>query len=73
MEPNMQLSVNTLRLLKSLLDGQSLSIGAGRDEIEAILTAKDELDDAVAVAELRAEKPEHNGRVTKPPARKGIE
>jgi hypothetical protein len=47
----MTLSLNTLRLLKSLLDKQQISVGAARQEIDAVLTAKDELDSAVAEAE----------------------
>jgi hypothetical protein len=50
------LSPNTLRLLKSLLDGQQIDLRAPREEIDAVLVAKDELDAAVAAAEETAAK-----------------
>jgi hypothetical protein len=48
------LSDNTLRLLSGLLDSQQINVGAGRDEIEAVLTARDELQAEIAGREAVA-------------------
>lgn len=42
---------NTLRLLYDLLCRQQLNVGASRDDIGAVLTARQELEDALAALE----------------------
>ncbi len=49
----MNLSLNTLRLLQGLLHEQKISVAASREDIEAVLAAKDELAAAIAEAEAR--------------------
>jgi hypothetical protein len=46
----MDLSVNTLNLLYQLLCSQQISANVPRSEIEAVLTARDELEKALAEA-----------------------
>lgn len=38
---------NTLELLLSLLNGQQIRVGAPREEIDAVLAARDELEKAL--------------------------
>lgn len=49
------MTLNTLRLLRQILAAQTLNMDASRDEIEAVLAARDELDAAIAEAETAAE------------------
>lgn len=45
------MSLNTLRLLHQLLTAQPLNLTAPREEIEAVLAARDELAAAIEAAE----------------------
>lgn len=45
------MSLNTLRLLYELLIAQPLLLSASREEIEAVLAARDELAAAIEAAE----------------------
>ncbi len=45
------MSLNTLRLLQLLLLKQNINVGLPDEEIEAVLTAKRELAEAIAAAE----------------------
>jgi hypothetical protein len=49
------MTLNTLRLLHALLTQQQVSVGAAREEIEAVLTARDELEAAIAQAEATSD------------------
>lgn len=49
----MTVSLNTLLLARQLLGQQTISANASRDEINAVLDARDELDSAIA--EIQAE------------------
>lgn len=49
------MSLNTLRLLRQLLVAQPLNLAATREEIDAVLAARDELDADIAEAEQAAE------------------
>jgi len=66
-------SLNTLRLCRQLLGNQSLSVNASREEINAVLDARDEIDRAIEGAERADATPVHNGRVTKSPAKTATE
>lgn len=46
-----RLSLQTLRLLEQLLLSQQISVSADEDEIQAVLTAKRELREAIAQAD----------------------
>ena len=50
----MTLSLNTLLLARQLLGQQTLSANASREEIAAVLDARDELDKAIAEASEKA-------------------
>lgn len=45
------MSLNTLRLLYQILVAQPLNVGAPREEIDAVLAARDELAAAIEAAE----------------------
>lgn len=47
------MSLNTLRLLYQLLCSQTLAVGADRAEIDAVLTAREELEAAMAEHDAR--------------------
>lgn len=47
----MTLSLNTLLLARQLLGQQTLTVNASRDEINAVLDARDELDQAITEAQ----------------------
>ena len=52
----MTLSLNTLLLCRQILGQQTLTVNASRDEITAVLDARDELDAAIATAQAESEK-----------------
>lgn len=47
----MTLSLNTLLLARQVLGKQTIIVNASRDEINAVLDARDELDAAIAAAQ----------------------
>jgi hypothetical protein len=51
----MTLSCNTLRLCRELLGQQTLVVNASREEINAVLDARDELDAEIARIEKAGE------------------